>query len=174
MTERRIWFDREFELGLPVDAFPDVLERVRGTPARLEERVGGLSKEVLTLQIDGGWSIQENVGHIVDLEPLWAGRLEDLIERRQRLSHADLENRRTHEAGHNFRSIEALLGEFRVDRMATVRRLEELSEADLHRVALHPRLEQPMSVVDLFFFVAEHDDHHLARISELLRAGSVR
>ena len=25
-----------------------------------------------------------------------------------------------------------------------------------------------MTVVDLFFFVAEHDDHHLARISEVL------
>ena len=26
-----------------------------------------------------------------------------------------------------------------------------------------------MSVVDLFFFVVEHDDHHLAAISRLLR-----
>jgi hypothetical protein len=34
---------------------------------------------------------------------------------------------------------------------------------------LHPRLNQPMRVVDLLFFVAEHDDYHLARISELIR-----
>jgi uncharacterized damage-inducible protein DinB len=27
-----------------------------------------------------------------------------------------------------------------------------------------------MSVVDLLFFVAEHDDHHLSQVSELLRA----
>jgi hypothetical protein len=25
-----------------------------------------------------------------------------------------------------------------------------------------------MSVVDLFFFVAEHDDHHLVRITEIV------
>jgi hypothetical protein len=27
-----------------------------------------------------------------------------------------------------------------------------------------------MRVLDLAFFIAEHDDHHLARISELIRA----
>jgi uncharacterized damage-inducible protein DinB len=26
-----------------------------------------------------------------------------------------------------------------------------------------------MTIIDLFFFVAEHDDHHLARITEMLR-----
>ena len=39
--------------------------------------------------------------------------------------------------------------------------------ADLARTALHPRLRQPMSVTDLCFFVAEHDDHHLQTIEEL-------
>ncbi len=168
MNERRIWFDREFELGLPIEAFPDVLERVRGTPARLEEQVATLPSEVLTARRDESWTIQENVGHLLDLEPLWAGRLEDLVRGARRLRAADLENRRTHEAGHNFRQIGALLGEFRVDREAVVQRLEGLQPEVFTQVALHPRLEQPMSIVDLFFFVAEHDDHHLARISEIL------
>jgi hypothetical protein len=35
--------------------------------------------------------------------------------------------------------------------------------------ALHPRLKTPMRIIDLFLFVAEHDDHHLARITELAR-----
>ena len=170
--QRRTWFERKFELGLPVEAFPDVLERVRGTPARLEDRVELLPEETLTSRVGGGWSIQENVGHLIDLEPLWAGRLEDLIAGADRLQGADLENRQTHEAGHDRRRIDDLLGEFRAERTATVGRLEELSVADLRRVSLHPRLEQPMTVVDLFFFVAEHDDHHLARISEILREAS--
>lgn len=170
--QRRTWFDREFELGLPVEAFPDVLERVRGTPARLEDRVGVLPEEVLTLQLEGRWSIQENVGHLIDLEPLWSGRLEELLAGADRLRGADLENRRTHEAAHNRRRIDDLLGEFRVERMATVGRLEELAVEDLQRSSLHPRLEQPMTVVDLFFFVAEHDDHHLARITDILREES--
>ena len=35
--------------------------------------------------------------------------------------------------------------------------------------AMHPRLEQPMTPTDLIFFVAEHDDHHLITITELIR-----
>ena len=169
MTNRRIWFDRRFELGLPLVAFPDVLERVRGTPARLEERVGNLDPEKMVFQDRNRWSIQENVGHILDLEELWSGRLEELLVGNRQLRGADLENRKTHEANHNCRSIDELLKEFRSTRMTTVARLESLSNEDLERQALHPRLEQPMNVVDLFFFVAEHDDHHLARITEILR-----
>ena len=168
MTDRRIWFDRSFELGLPLGAFPDVLERVRGTPARLEDRVGSLEPEKLVVEVRGAWSIQANVGHLLDLEELWSGRLEELLGGNKQLRGADLENRKTHEAKHNRRSIEELLKEFRSTRMATVARLESLSDEDLGRQALHPRLGQPMSAVDLFFFVAEHDDHHLARITEIL------
>jgi hypothetical protein len=45
-----------------------------------------------------------------------------------------------------------------------------MSAAQLQRVALHPRLRQPQSVVDLCAFVAEHDDHHLGTIAELTAA----
>jgi len=152
-----------------MEAFPDVLERVRGTPARLEERVRGLEPEKLAVRVRNRWSIQENVGHLLDLEGLWSGRLEELLIGNRQLREADLENRKTHEADHNRSSIEELLKEFRSTRWMTIARLESLTKEDLERQALHPRLEQPMSVVDLFFFVAEHDDHHLARITEMLR-----
>jgi hypothetical protein len=35
---------------------------------------------------------------------------------------------------------------------------------------LHPRLQQPLRIVDIAYFDAEHDDYHLGRIGELLRA----
>ena len=167
---RRLWFDRRFELGLPPEAFPDIVERVRGTPARLEERVGSLPRQMLTARVGNAWTIQENVGHLGDLEPLWAGRLGDLLASRSELRPADLQNRRTHEATHNDRPVDELIAAFRRDRLAIVAQLDELSASQLEATALHPRLQQPMTVVDLFFFVAEHDDHHLARITELARA----
>jgi uncharacterized damage-inducible protein DinB len=169
-SPRRRWFDRRFDLGLPREAFPDILERVRGTPARLEERVRGLTASVLVRRIGEAWSIQENVGHLFDLEGLWAGRLDDFLQGAKRLRPADLQNRRTHEARHNERTLEELLTAFRSARLTTVERLEALGPADLDRTALHPRLAQPMSVIDHFFFVAEHDDHHLAAIGGLIRA----
>ena len=175
VVARRIWFERKFALGIPKDAFPDLLERIRGTPARLEERVRVLDRAALTRRSGDAWSIQENVGHLGDLELLWAGRLGDFLEGRDTLRPADLKNTKTHDARHNDASIESLLLTFRRERFATLERLEALGASDLDRTALHPRLRQPMSIVDHFFFVAEHDDHHLAAIGELIRAfGRVR
>jgi uncharacterized damage-inducible protein DinB len=168
--ERPRWFSRRFAFDLEPWMFPNVIERVRGTPARLEERLRGLDKPTLTTRLDGRWSIQENAGHLLDLESLWAERLDDLERGAERLSAADLENRKTHDANHNGVDVTTLLADFQRARLDIVRRLEGYDEAFVIRSALHPRLAQPMRTVDLVLFVAEHDDHHLATITGLRRA----
>jgi uncharacterized damage-inducible protein DinB len=167
--QRRIWFERTFGLGIPTEAFPDILERLRGTPLRLEERTSLVSGVLLTRRHEGRWSIQEHVGHLVDLEALWAGRIDDFENNQDSLRPADLENRATWDAEHNIRVLKDLLGDFSRLRTAMIDRCESMGERELARTALHPRLQQPMTVVDLLFFVAEHDDHHLASITELIR-----
>lgn len=170
MNKRRIWFQREFELGLPPEAFPDLVERLRGTPARLSERSAGLNATALTTRVDGAWSVQEHAGHLLDLESLWTGRISDLRKGESTLRPADLSNTKTEEAKHNEASLEKILGEFRTTRLAWIKDLDDFDAELIRRTALHPRLEKPMSVVDLAFFVAEHDDHHLATITNLRRA----
>jgi len=46
---------------------------------------------------------------------------------------------------------------------------EDADEAIASLSALHPRLQTPMRLIDHLFFIAEHDDHHLAKIGMLLR-----
>ena len=170
MTRRR-WFERRFEFGFTPDVLPDIIERLRGTPVRLEKRTRRLHRRVLTRRFGESWSIQENVGHLLDLEPLWEGRLDDVLAGEKELRAADLTNRATHEANHNHADLDALLSDFRGTREGIVSRLESLTDNHLMHSARHPRLKEPMAVVDLFFFVAEHDDHHLAQITEILRSG---
>jgi uncharacterized damage-inducible protein DinB len=55
--------------------------------------------------------------------------------------------------------------------LALADRLDVLPAETFARSALHPRLQVPMRLVDHLFFVAEHDDHHRARIWELRRRG---
>ena len=174
MVSRGIWFEREFSLGLPVWMFPNVLERLRGTPARAEDLLRGVAPEILTRRDGGSWSIQEHLGHLLDLGSLDAARVRDFTEGREALTAADLKNTKTHEADHNARKLYELLAEFRSDRGELVRRLEEFSDETVARTALHPRLKQPMSVTDWAYFVAEHDDHHLAAMTELLRKFGAR
>lgn len=168
--KRTKWFERKFDFTLPLGVFPCVLERLRGTPARLEELVRGLPPELLTERREGKWSVQEHVGHLWDLDELHAGRLEDYARGLEVLRAADLTNRKTEEARHNDAPLEELLARFRNQRESFVRRLESLTEEEVARTALHPRLGEQMRVMDMALFVAEHDDHHLASITEMSKA----
>jgi hypothetical protein len=94
--------------------------------------------------------------------------VEDLAKGREKLRPADLENTATWDAEHNKAPAASVLSEFRSRRAKLVARLDSLDAADLRVTSLHPRLLQPMTVVDLAFFVAEHDDHHLATVSRLI------
>ena len=163
------WFDRSFDFDLPDWMAPNLIERLRGTPARLERRLDGVESRTLTNKQGTAWSIQEQVGHLLDLEPLWLGRVDDIFESEEEMRPADLDNRKTHEARHNERPLVFLLSEFRGHREELIRRLDSCSTEDFSRMALHPRLKQPMRLIDLMEFVAEHDDHHLATITALLR-----
>jgi hypothetical protein len=76
-------------------------------------------------------------------------------------------NQKTDDANHNANTIENILSAFRKERMDFVSRLDSYDEVFVQRTATHPRLKTNIRVIDLAFFIAEHDDHHLARISEL-------
>ena len=163
------WIDRKFDFAFPAELYPELTERFRGTPARIEERITNLPSAIVARQDGGSWSIQENVGHLLDLEELFAWRLDDYDANLRSLRPADMTNRKTHEALYNKRPIENIVKEFRSARAGNVQRLREYDSSYFSRSAMHPRLNKPMRVVDMIYFQAEHDDFHLARISELIR-----
>jgi hypothetical protein len=169
MTSRIKWTDRTFDFSFPAELFPEMIERVRGTPVRLEERVGLLPAEILRRREDERWSIQENAGHLLDLESLVRQRLDEYLANATELHAADMTNRKTYESHHNDAAISSILAAFREQRLQLVARLDSLAPEIFAQAAHHPRLNVPMRLVDMLFFQAEHDDFHLARISELRR-----
>jgi len=167
------WFERKFTFDTPIHLFPEMVERLRGTPSRLEEKEAGLSPEALIRRDNGTWSIQENIGHLLDLETLHASRLQEFLRGVKVLTAADLKNQKTHTANHNAQSLDSVLKTFRRERSHFISIVEQLDEEVIARTALHPRLQKMMNVLDLCYFMAEHDDHHLARIGELTHLWSV-
>jgi len=161
------WTERRFDFNFPAGIYPEMIERVRGTPARLEELLASLSPETLTNQADGRWSMQENAGHLLDLESLVSQRIDEYLAGYETLHAADMSNRKTYDSSHNNVPAGSILKAFRTARHDIVRRLESFDADIFARAALHPRLNVPMRLVDMLFFQAEHDDYHLARISEL-------
>ena len=169
MPNRVPWTSRTFHFDFPSDLYPELIERLRGTPARAEEAARSVSGGVVTRRDGDTWSIQENIGHLADTESLFMGRLDEYDQGLDTLRPADMSNRATHEADHNARPLQEVLSDLRAQRGRLVARLEALAPADFARVARHPRLNQPMRLVDMLLFQAEHDDYHLARIRELIR-----
>ncbi len=167
MSEHVAWADRTFRFDFPVGLYREFMERLRGTPARVHELIRFVPADRLTARPDEGWSIQQNVGHLLDLEELFAGRLDDYDASVDMLRAADMTNRKTHQADHNDKPIESILTAFGQERSKLIQRLERFEPARFGQTASHPRLNQPMRIVDMMYFQAEHDDYHLARISEL-------
>jgi uncharacterized damage-inducible protein DinB len=170
MSQVPIWFERKFEFSFPVELHPNLSARLRGTPARLEEALHDRSHKILIGKAQKKWSAQEHAGHLLDLEPLWLARVGDYVAASDQLTATDLRNRKTDGANHNARPLKLILTEFRAARERLLKRVDELDTSLFGRTIPHPRLKTPMRLVDHLYFVAEHDDHHLARIWELFNA----
>ena len=168
MITQTPWIERKFNFDLPIGLYPCLLERLRGTPGRIEEMVKNTSEEILTRKEGNRWSVKEQIGHLIDLESLHDGRIDDFIERKEILRAADMANKATSEANHNSKAIKMLVDDFRSVRKNFVSRLQNADENLTVRTSLHPRLKIPMRFIDMVFFVCEHDDHHLAKMRGLI------
>jgi len=161
------WFERKFDFSFEQNVFPSIIERLEGTSIRLKAKIEQIPSDLIEIKQDGKWSIKENIGHLIDLEPIWQQRLADIMGNKEYLSSADLENNKTDFAQHNKTDLNDLFEQFKEIRELTLSRLVKLEERDIYKTALHPRIKKPMRIMDLFLFDAEHDDHHLSRISEI-------
>ncbi len=123
MSQVPAWFQRKFEFTFPVEFYPNLAARLRGTPARMEETLRGRSHEILVKKESGKWSAQEHAGHLLDLEPLWTARVRDFVKGGVELTAADLKNQKTHDANHNARPLEEILANFRNARMSLMTEL---------------------------------------------------
>jgi len=61
MSQMANWFERKFEFSFPVELYPNLCVRLRGTPARLEELLRSCPAEVLVRRPHPDkWSAQEH------------------------------------------------------------------------------------------------------------------
>ncbi len=162
------WLEYRWTFDFPTGMFRAILERLRGTPARLEQLLRGVSDARMLTRHHERWSAKEHAGHLWTVDALWQTRIGEYLRGARELTAADMANRATGAAAYDDRPGGEILEGFRAARAHTVALLDPLSPADAARVAHHPRLNRPLRLVDLCYFAAEHDDHHLALIRELV------
>src|SRR5687767_6038325 len=165
--DRPPWAQRTFSFVHPQWMLADFVERLRGTLPRLDALIAGLDDSRALLQLEGKWSIEQNIGHLSDVEELWQERLEDLRKGRKTYTPAVSSRFQELAKRHQERSVAETLGELKARRTRLVDALEQASPELQASSAFHERLQVPMRLVDCAQFYAEHDDHHLIRIRRL-------
>ena len=162
------WIEYHWNFDFPAGMFRAIVERLRGTPARLEGLLREATPAALARRIGDTWSVQQHAGHLWSVEALWQVRLREYLRGESVLTAADMANRATEGAGYDARPVGEILAGFEAARSELVAVLDALDPEEASRVAHHPRLDRPMRLVDMCLFAAEHDDHHLAAIHVLL------
>lgn len=157
------WFERNLKFGYPPDLLPYFLIRLSGTVVRIRSMVNQTSDKILSHKPDGKWSIKENIGHLAEVDAIANKRIDEMISGTLVLSPAVFEPQ-----NYNPWPIEKVIELFEQTRSSNLEKYKRLSLPDLAKASLHPRLKVSMTPVDLAWFDAEHDDHHLLKISNIL------
>jgi hypothetical protein len=161
--KRMEWFDRRFQFGSTAAMLPFFIERLHGTLVRLERKIERQPEILLATKLDGKWSIKENIGHLAEVDEIANLRIEEMLNGVSPLSPAVFEPK----GDYNRQSAAEVFSYFKKNRLENLSRYSSLSESQLLKSSMHPRLKISMNPVDLAFFDAEHDDHHLVRINEI-------
>ncbi len=165
--KRQQWVDHRFNLGIDLGWSKNILSRITDTEIRLTYYVSNLTDEQLSVQKKGKWSIKEHIGHLTDLETLWMNRFQQFENGLSELVAADMSNEKTKNTNHNDSPILQLLSDFKKARNELILFFQKLNDPTQLHQAYHPRLKMMMRPVDLLFFIAEHDNHHITSIVEL-------
>lgn len=157
------WFERNLKFGYGTEMLPFFIERLEGTIVRLEQKVKGVDDTLLSKRLNNKWSIKENIGHLAEVDEIANRRIEEMASGTPVMSPAVFEPK-----DYNPWPIEKLLDFFKKTRQSNIGKYKTLTAEQLKKYSLHPRLKVQMTPVDLAWFDAEHDDHHLVKINEIL------
>jgi len=163
------WFERNLKFGYPKEMLPFFLERLEGTIIRLETKVKGVSDKTLSTKLNGKWSIKENIGHLAEVDEIANKRIDEMANGAAEMSPAVFEPQ-----DYSTWPIGQVLQLFSKNRTSNIKKYNTIKDADLLKSSLHPRLKVMMTPVDLAWFDAEHDDHHLVKINEILVQLSIK
>ncbi|MGC4021660.1 MAG: DinB family protein [Cyclobacteriaceae bacterium] len=161
------WFERNLKFGYPSEMLPFFLERLNGTVIRIEQKVKGIDDKILSARFNDKWSIKQNIGHLAEVDQIGNKRLDEMASSVEVMSPAVFEPQ-----DYNPWPIEKVIDFLRKTRAENIRKYISLNEAQLQKSSLHPRLKVKMTPIDLAWFDAEHDDHHLVKINEIILAHS--
>jgi hypothetical protein len=150
------------------------LEEAEKGPKKVAAAVSGLPDKVLRYKPSPEkWCILEILGHLADVEIVYAYRIRQMVADKKPVIAAIDQNDWAKNLGYLEASPAELIAQFGLNRHHNLRVLRRLKQADLSRSAYHPETKADVNLADMVQRLSKHDANHLEQI-ESLKKGAGR
>lgn len=146
------------------------LEAAEKSPKQVAAAVSGLPEKVLRYKpAPDKWSIHEILGHLADVEIVYAYRLRQMLADKKPVIAPMDQDDWARNLGHLESSPPELVALYGLNRHANLRILQRLKAPDFEKSAYHPETKENFSVAQLIERMATHGANHLEQIERLKR-----
>jgi DinB superfamily len=144
------------------------LEAAEKSPKEIAAAVSGLPQQVLRFKTaPDKWSILEILGHLADIEIVYAYRLRQMLADQKPVIAPMDQDAWAKNLGYLDTPAPELVALYGLNRHHTLRLLRRLQPADLEKSAFHPEYQQALTVATLVEMMAGHGANHLQQIERL-------
>lgn len=146
------------------------LEAAEKSPKQVAAAVSGLLEKTLRYKPSPEkWSILEILGHLADIEIVYAYRLRQMLADKKPVIAPIDQNDWARNLGHADTPPAELIALYGLNRHANLRLLQRLKASDLAKSAFHPETKKEFTVAELVERMATHGASHLEQIERLKR-----
>lgn len=147
------------------------LEAAEKSPKQIAAAVSALTDKVLRFKpAPDKWCILEILGHLADMDILYAYRLRQMLADDKPVIAAIDQDAWARNLGYLESSPAELVALYGLNRHANLQLLRRLKPGDLEKSAYHPELKQQFTVADIVKQMGIHGANHLEQIERLKKA----
>ena len=144
------------------------LEAAEKSPKQVAAAVSGLPEKVLRYKpTPDKWCILEILGHLADIEIVYAYRLRQMLADKKPVIAPMDQNEWARNLAYMETPPAELIALYGLNRHANLRLLQRLKPADLEKSAFHPEMKKEITVAELVEKMGAHGTGHLAQIEKL-------
>ena len=144
------------------------LDQAEKSPKEIAAAVSGLPEKVLRFKPSPDkWCIWEMLGHLVDMEILYAYRTRQMLADKKPVIAPIDQDDWTRNLGYVETPIAELVALYGLNRHHNLRLLRRLKAADLEKSAYHPELKRDVTVGEYVGMMVRHGPNHLEQIERL-------
>jgi hypothetical protein len=149
--------------------FHDNIQRLVAFPQQLMQVVEALTEAQLRFKPANEWSVIENIGHLIDIDELYVGRVDRILAEERPAFPRFEPDPIVAAKGYQQMNSHDVLQQFITTRQATIDGLSTIEPDELGRAGIHAVYGE-MTLQRLVEQLANHDQKHLVQIHETLAA----